>query len=254
MKNEKRLIYTLSKRLVRVPFLLSFILLPSLIFGLYKFVTTLNPKQQATYEELMVSSGIKKSDLKADPYQVKQNRSQVQKDILFTENESRMQLRLTADDSKMVLDHREDQTEIVEHMNKVVCHMQEELYFILPNGDEAVFFKTGELVLRNQDPTNKASYISKDLEGLKPMQIVRLLIADEGTYHYKSDLFYAENVKLQRFIMEGHAFKNELPKEKMIMSGIADTVEFSLDGKNMNFKANKLKATLYDSTAYKVAK
>ena len=254
MKIEKRLVHKLSKRLIRVPVIAGFILLPTLIFGLYKFVTTLNPEHQAIYQELMVSSGIKKSDIKSSPYQVKQLRNQVQKDILFSENESRMQLRLIADDSKMVLDHNDNQTEIVEHMNNVVVSMQEELYFVLPNGDEAVFSKNGELILRNRDPKIKSSYVSKNHPKIKAMQIVRLLEADRGTYHYKSELFHAENVNIQRFVMEGHAFIKDLPKEKMIMSGIADSVEFSLDGKNMNFKANKLKAKFYGSSVDRKAK
>lgn len=245
MKNEKLKSNQLSGRLIRAPFIAGFLLLPFMLFGLFKFVTALNPETYAIYYELMVNAGVKKSDIKAAPYQVKQHRTKVQKDLLFTENENRMQLRLIADNSQMVLDHHDQATEIVEHMNQVVCHMQEELYYILPNGDEAIFSKNGKLILRNHDPKNAQSDISKDTPGIKPMQIVRLLEADVGTYYYKSDLFHAKNVKIQRFIMNGHEFTTSLPQTKKIMSGLADSAEFSLDGKNMNFKANKLKATFY---------
>lgn len=248
MKSEKLKNNQLSGRLIRAPFIAGFLLLPCVLFGLFKFVTALNPETYATYNELMVNAGVKKSDVKAAPYQVKQQRTKVQKDLLFTENENRMQLRLIAESSQMVLDHHDQSTEIVEHMNQVVCHMQEELYYTLPNGDEAIISKDNKLILRNHDPKDAKSHVSKDTPGLKPMQIVRVLEADVGAYYYKSDLFHAENVKIQRFIMDGHEFTTGLTQTKKIMNGIADSAQFSLDGKNMNFKANKLKATFYGPT------
>jgi hypothetical protein len=245
MKNEHRLINKISRRLTILPIIGGLIILPLSIFALFTLVTSLSPETYAFYNDLMVSAGIKKSDIKTSPYQVKQQRTRVQKDILFAENESRLQLRLLADDSQMVLDHNDGQTAVIEQMNKVVCYMQEELYFVLPNGDEALFSKNQELRLRNQDPAKPESYVSKDTQGLKPMQIIRFMKADKGTYYYKSDLFYAESVKIERFIMNGHEFNGLSKDKKKIMDGIADSVEFSLDGKNINFKAGKLKASFY---------
>jgi hypothetical protein len=245
MKNKNRLINKISRRLTILPVFGGLFLLPLAIFLLFTFVTSLGPETIEFYNQLMVSAGIKKSEVKVSPYQVKQQRKQVQKDILFAKDNSRLQLRLLADNSQMVLDHNEGETAVIEQMNQVTCFMQEEIYYILPNGDEAIISGKDDLLLKNHDPANLTSYISKNTPGLKPMQIMRRMVADKGTYYFKSDLFYAENVKIERFIMSGHEFTGLSTFKNKIMEGIADSVEFRLDAKNINFKANRLKASFF---------
>ena len=48
------------------------------------------------------------------------------------------------------------------------------------------------------------------------------------------------------FLVPGHQLKDFNDNKKLLMSGNADAVEFSLLGKDMNFKAYKLKAKFYN--------
>ena len=232
------------KRLTLMPVIAGFIILPLLCFGCFKLLTNLSPETLILYDELMMKTGAKKEDKTSSDYLVRQTRQQVQKQLLFTENEQRMELQLLADNTQMIYDHSSDQTKIVEQMNGIVCTMQEELYYILPDGREACFFDEGTLLIRNEDAKNPASYVSQATKGIVPMQIIRHMVADKGFYDYKNDLFFAENVKIDCFTALSHELTLSLIPKKKLMNGVADSVEFSLDGKKLNFKANKLKATL----------
>ncbi len=245
MKNEERIVNQTSWKLTVIPVVLGFLLLPAIIFGVFKLVFWINQDTLKTYQQLMTDTGLKKDDLKKTPYQISQHRFNVQKDIRFIKNENPMQLRLLADNAQMIFDHHDFKTEMIEHMNLVVCCMQEELYYILPSGEEVIFSDDGKLVLRNQNENNEKRIISKEKDRLKPMQIMRFMTADLGTYYYKTDSFYANHVKIERFLVEGHEFSEAPLHKKKLMSGIAESAEFSLKGKSLEFKATKLKATFY---------
>lgn len=214
-----------SKRLKFLPMIAGFIVLPCLILGVFVWLTEVDEESYQTYHDLMVNAGVKKEDLKATPYIIKQKRFNVQKDILFMEDEKRMQLKLNANEAELVFDHHDDQTDMVEQMRGVTCEMQEELFYQLPNGQRAT-----------DDPSQK---------NLKPMQTVRSMKASHGTYTYESDRFRANNVEIEKFTTPGHTLNSPLFDKKKLMSGLADLAEFSLDGKRIQFQANQLKATLH---------
>lgn len=239
---------TWPRRLTLMPVITGFIILPLLSFGCFKLLTNLSPETLILYDELMMKTGAKNEDKASSDYLVRQTRLKVQKQLLFTENEQRMELQLLADNTQMIYDHSSDQTKIVEEMNGIVCTMQEELYYILPDGREACFFNKETLLIRNQDAKNPASYLPRVTKGIIPMQIIRHMVADKGFYDYKNDLFFAENVKIERFTATGHELTPSLLPKKKLMNGVADSIEFSLDGKKLNFHANKLKATLNASS------
>jgi len=236
------------RRLTLIPVIAGFIILPLLCFSCIKLLTHLSPETLILYDAITMKTGAKKEDQASTDYLVRQTRHKVQKQLLFTENEQRMELQLSANDTQMIYDHSSNQTKIVEQMNGIVCTMQEELYYILPDGREACFFNEETLLIRNEDVKNPTSYVSKATKGIVPMQIIRHMVADKGFYDYKSDLFFAENVKIERFTASSHELTPSLNPKKKLMNGIADSIEFSLDGKKLNFKANKLKATLNASS------
>ena len=217
-------------------------LVPIAIGGVTWMLTRVSPKEVQAYHHL-----IKKPDDKSQqtsPYSSKQDRMKVQKDVLFTQGQDRLQLRLRAEDSQLVLDHDQD-TQIVEHMHGVIGVMQEQLYWLLPDGREVTLQSNGRLLLRNANPAEEASWFTKDLKGLIPMQIVRYLEADTASYHYKKDLFVADNVRISSYAVPGHELVEAIDPKKTLMNGTAKSVEFSLSGKDLNFKAHQLKATLF---------
>lgn len=223
MNNKAKDTKQFSKRLIIIPTIAGLIVLPAIILGMIFKLIKVDSDTYNTYHELMVNTGAKE-EVKNSPYSIRQERKNVQKDILFIEDEKRMQLKIIASDAELVLDHHDNETEIVEQMRGVCCDMQEELYYLLPNGD-------------------KTNYAHDNLQ-LKEMQRVSRMRASHGTYHYKSDLFRAKNVEIEKFIASGHDFATLLSVKKL-MTGIADFAQFSLDGKRLEFQADKLKATLH---------
>lgn len=213
------------------------------IMVLNLFITTEADIQ--AYQKLKEAANPKAMELQDAAYTAKQLRSKLLKEVLFTQGNDRLKLRLTGHDSSLIFDHFEGQTAIVERINDVKCWMQEELYFLLPDGREAVRQSNGKLLIRHADPKQEASWVQGDLKGMKPMQIIRYMEADAADYYYKTDKFVAEQVKLSRHIVPGHELITSVEGYKQIMKGVAQSIEFSLAGKDLNFKAIQLKAAFY---------
>lgn len=201
-----------------------------------------------TYEEMVRDATSSHTTAQKDPYTAQQNRSRIQKDLFFYKGQDRLQIKLKAAEAQLVLDHKDSETQIVEHMQKVKCVMQEDLYYLLPNGKEVLKQIDGRLLIRNADPQNPDSWVSPDTAGLVPMQLVRFIDAEDAQYEYKADRFIADNVRISRYAMPGHELKEGAKQVKPLMSGTAKRVEFSLkgNGNDLNFKAYHLKATFHD--------
>jgi hypothetical protein len=221
-----------------------------LIFGVcalfYRFLFSFDALEHKEYWELMAKADPKKSEATAIPYTATQQHRQAHKDFWFMKNGQRLQLRLRSADTELVLDHHDEQTEVLEHMRDVKCFLQEELYYVLPDGSEAIQQPDGQITLRHHEKNQILTQIS-DISQLKPMQIIRYMEADTATYYYQTDHFIAEHVKVSRFAAPGHALLESINGLKPMMSGIAQSVEFSLVGKDLNFTAYQLKATLHST-------
>jgi len=156
-------------------------------------------------------------------YTTTQERQGVSKDILFTDNGKRLQMRLRSEQAEMALHRHDERTEIVEHMTRVKCYLQENLIFLMPDGSE----------------------VNALVEGAQPVQVVLFLEADKASYNYKSDLFTGNTVNVTRYWAEGHTLDETAHPLKTLINGIADSVEFSLAGKGTHFKADGFKAKFY---------
>lgn len=136
---------------------ISFVLLPCVIVLAAFYWSGISPEDAKRYHELMADAGVKDEGT-GDPYQSKQERKRVQKDAFFMQGQERLRLRILAATAQIVLDHREEETQVIEHMNDVTCLMQEELYYLLPNGREASRQADGRLLIRHADPKLEASW------------------------------------------------------------------------------------------------
>lgn len=166
-------------------------------------------KSQEEYAALVGEANPGKT-AKAAPYTAQQHRKGVQKDLLFSRNGERLHLRLVSKDATMVLEHKPEGTFLLEQMQDVKCWMQEELL---------------------------------QVEG-KPTQLVRYLEADSATYSYKNDEVIATDVKVFRYTLPGHLLPISMANFKPSMKGHAEMVQFSMGGQDVQFKAQKLKASM----------
>lgn len=205
------------------------------------------------YNQLMTEAESSHSAMQDTPYTARQERQRVQKDMFFHRGGQRLHILLTAADAQLVLDHQDAHTYVVEQMQQVKCLMQEELYYLLPDGREALPQANGQLLLRSADEKDPASWLPLDAPGLKPMAVIRCIDADEAEYYYKDDRFVAHAVKITRYAVPGHQLLMN-NQTKLLMKGTAEKVEFSLKGKekDLNFKAHHLKSTFFDMSGINI--
>lgn len=201
------------------------------------------------YSELVKSTDPKNLKEDSQPYVSTQQHRSTHKDIWFTQSGQRLQLRLRSADTQLVLEHQDRNTQIVEHMQDVTCFIQEELYYLLPDGREVIRQANGTLVPRRHNVSNLEVIIETDTNALKPMQVVRYLEADKASYYYQTDRFFAEQVHVSRVVAPGHKLIDSVKGLKPIMTGLARSAEFSIVGNELNFTAYQLKATLHSPGA-----
>lgn len=196
-------------------------------------------KMKRIYTEL-VGAGATNA---ATPFQTTQTHRKTNKEILFTARGQRLQLIIASKDSTLVVDRNSKSTDLIECMNHVDCYMQEELYYLLPDGQEVKKNQSGEWISKDSGEPITFPKTTK----LKPMQCIRYLDAEKASYCYQTDHFTAENVTISRFKTEGHRLKitKGLEKTELLMTGFANSVEFSLGEENILFNAHQLKATFH---------
>lgn len=206
------------------------------------FLFSFGEQESNEYWTLMKEANPKHTDT-TSPYQAKQLHQQVCKEVWFVEKEQRLKLRILSACAELVLDHQGDKTEIVEVMQDVNCYMQEELYYLTPEGTEIKKQANGQFILKDQS-SEKIIQIA-DYSKLKPMQVIRYLQAAVAEYHYSTEFFLAKDVKIVRFIAPGHVLVETLSGGDLLMSGMAKSAEFSMAGGNIHFRASHFKASLH---------
>lgn len=206
-------------------------------------MSRLDSKSMEEYSRLMSVF-----DPSADPepisYQAKQNKSHLQKDIILIKNGEPLHLRLRARDSQLVYDQQPDGVQMIEKMHGVNCVMQEELYYILPDGREVVRHEKGIWKMRHTEASDPSSFVSLENMDLKPMQVIRYLEAEDAAYYYKDDLCIANEVSFSRYAHPGHDLVENFDSGKLLMDGIADKIEFSLSA-HLTFKVYGMRASFF---------
>jgi hypothetical protein len=237
----------MNKRGWKIRILLStcFFLLGIFLVVYVGTLAKISPQDIQNYRDLVENVSLKKGSVA--PQSTEQKRTRIQKEIVFTQASNRLLLRLKSDEAELILQNENQKAEIIEKMHGVTCLMQEELYYLLSDGREATLQENGKLLVRSVEPKEKPSWIALESvqKELVPMQIVRYLEAKDATYYYHADRLVAENVKICRFAVPGHQLIDSIANLKPMMQGTAATVEFSLEGKELNFKAHQLKAHFF---------
>lgn len=184
------------------------------------------------YQKLIESS--EPSTKKTDCFGLsRQTREGVKKQI-WHENKH---IVIESEESELFFFHQNNQMEVVEELGVVRCAIQEELYYLLPDGREVVQKENGELCLRGEEGSIPSG------TALKPMQLIRYLEAKEACYNYNTQLFSGREVKLWKYRLEGHKMFTSFEGLAPMMSGMAQSVEFSLKSKQLDFSAYQMRAT-----------
>ena len=214
--------------------LLGLLLLFGVALGLIWY-TFFNPsmEDEREYRALVLQSNPTNSNIPASPYKATQHRNKIQKDLLFAQGNERLHLRLNSAEADMTVDHRNNSTDLIEKMRGVTCLMQEELFYRLPDGREAILQSNGQLLVRAEGENNSSVWIDLSDSNPQPMQRIRYLEAEEATYSYKTSRLLADRVKIYRYILPGHVLPNSLSGEIPQLKGYAKAVEFSMDDKQM---------------------
>lgn len=202
-----------------------------------------HPEDFQLYHHLMATIDKNHASKAEAPYTAKQERQGIQKILLQHQGPHRLQMRLNASGARLIFDRHDHVMEIIEQMEDVTCCWQEEIYFRMADGREAVPQEDSRLLLRGGDPQEPMSWIALTTPGLVPMQAVTTLTADEAAYHYAGNKLVAKEVLVNRYKLQGHELAESLDSIQPFMSGDAEEVELILSANAPQLKVNRLKAT-----------
>ncbi|MFQ5728762.1 MAG: hypothetical protein ACE5GN_00165 [Waddliaceae bacterium] len=178
--------------------------------------------EKEAYQEVLARANPSSSLETKKAYQAKQLRKGVRKNFWYKKGDKRLEIIITGDKAEMVFEKQGGDQEIVEYMTGVKCYLQEELYFVNPDGSK----ETG------------------DAQKM-PAQSVRYLEADTARYYYTTEILEADRAKMILFTAPGHQLVPSVEQVKPVMDGFAEKVKISLVDKALNVKTDKFKGNLF---------
>lgn len=170
----------------------------------------------------------------------RQGRERVVKDLWLANGPDSLQTRLSSERSQLLLSYGEHPSAI-EHMEEVTGFTQEGLFYRLSDGRRARQVKRG--LYRIEGEPDKVLHPLG--ERWTAMQEVRYLRAKRATYDYQTGQFTAEEASIVRFEREGHQLVESLDGVEAIITGTAHRVEFTLGGKEVDFRAYHVRAKIF---------
>lgn len=191
-----------------------------------------------TYQRLLERS--QKGPVEAAP-SAAQDRIHVVKDLWLAEGADRLHTRLTSERSQLAITYDGGVPEAVELMEDVTAFMQEGLYYLLPDGRRAKQTEPGLYRIEGE----RGGALMAPQEGWTAMQEIRYLRAKQATYDYRTCQFAAEEVSIVRFECAGHLLVESLEGIVPAITGTARAVEFTLGGKELDFRAHHVKAKIF---------
>lgn len=188
--------------------LLSTLFLFALVVGYIGYYNLhILPKDLKQFEEFVEQNKDDKDKKQTDTTQL---RTQIQKDIWQQDDDRRLHYRINAEKSTLYLKPKKNKVEMREEMQQISCLLQEKLYY--QNGI--------------------------------PMQELKAIIADTGTYDFNKHEFLAETVFLDFYTSKGHSlpFFNEISSP--FLKGLAKQVSFTFSADGPSFHAEKFQAQM----------
>lgn len=170
-----------------------------ILLGTYFSLSQYGEKDLEAYHALISAADIKAEN----DYTTTQPRMGVQKDLHFMQGENRLKAVLKGDKARLVFDHHEGKTEIVEEIEHACCIMQEGLI--------------------------------SDVG--RPVQMICILEAEHANYHHQRGILVAEMVEMCRYVVPGHQFPEHFEGNTCIMEGTANHLVLSLSGPGVQLRA-----------------
>jgi hypothetical protein len=167
-------------------------------------------QDKTLYEELMKSSNPDSKEEGLSPLSYSQHRREGVSKQIWYQDDAPLYFRIDSAESELFFFRQEGQIEVIEQLGSVACIMQEELFY----------------------------------EGEVPMQKIRYLEAEHACYNYNTHLFVARDVKLWKYQLEGHTPPAKIEHINPLMRATANSVEFTLQGKKLDFIAHQMKASV----------
>nr|MCH9631333.1 hypothetical protein [Chlamydiia bacterium] len=165
------------------------------------------PKDVKKYKEFVEKN---KEDQNKKQPDTKQLRTQIQKDIWQQDDRGRLHYRINAEKSTLYLKPQKNKIEMHEEMEKISCLLQEKIYYQSGN----------------------------------PMQELRAIIADHGTYDFSKHEFLAETVFLDFYTSKGHDLPHFSEMTSPFLKGLAKQVSFTFSADGPSFHAEKFQAQM----------
>lgn len=212
--------------------LLSFFIIV-FIFLSYCYLLPTDKEKQEYFLLMQQMSTAPLKSKKSTPFVAMHQKIGVCKDIFYMEKEQLLHMQIKSDRGDITFEHDGEGVDIVEKLAHVNCLMQEELYYLLDDGQEIIQDSLGNYFFRNGEPCSCIS-------SLQPMQLVRSICAENASYFITKQMLVANQAEVVRYCLKGHDLSSHID-EKVLMQGTADQVSLRFNGKGLQFSAKGLK-------------
>lgn len=174
-------------------------LLP-LLFVLYWIFAPIGEKERDRYNKLNIKAlQFQKQEGLSLMTSSEPQRKKVVKE-LWLGQEKPLYVRIECDHSQLVVVKKKEQFAVVEKMHTMRALLQEELFYLLPDGRTG-HIKGGKVLVKEGDAQVS---IDPALKTLIPMQEVRYLEAKSGILDYNTLELKADEVTMRRYRLRGH--------------------------------------------------
>lgn len=204
--------------------------------GLVTITLQITPQEQAAYKEICAecSPTHKSRDIelfrKGVHKFVWHQSSHQQKDgpkIHSGQSPLPYSCQIQARESRLKLSPQGNNYSMIEQMEEITCIWQEKLYYLYPDGQK---------ICSSDNPCQK-----NPSRNLIPMQEVRYLKAETGSYNYNTQKFIGENVQFWKYQLPGHTPPQHVTEGVAIIAGKAQNIELTLTDDKPHFNANHMK-------------
>lgn len=210
----------------------SILLLALIAFSCWFFLNKMTPQDEKTYDSLM-GVPLSSDNKNTEPYTAFQEHQRASKEIRFTKQGELLHAKIYSDSSHLQLHYYNHHTSLVEEMERVTCAFQEELFYLLPDGRQVKKMSDHSWILREDTSAINAS----ECVEATPVQLVRYIEADRATYFYQEQQLKGEGVHVYQYLIPGHQLELPLPQIAPLMSGLAKSLELSLDEDDFSLTA-----------------
>jgi len=213
-------------------------------FVLVANLVHIREKDYERYESLISSSGVSQDQIKKN-FVSHQLRERITKDFWYHDNEGEiLRLSVQYDKSEITLSFDRGKPKILENMVNVTLVMQEDLYYLMPDGKRVIKDRNGEFYIVEN---NERKSLADEATSPQAYQKVRYMKGAEALYDYQRKIFYIEDASFRIFDLPGHEFVEDFNSEEPSVYGKARKIELNIGSDKVDFKAEYIKLEILDS-------